>query len=327
MDILDEMKNENEKLEAKVAAAKAEKRTAALADAPVVEKRSEKLDWESIGQNMIEKRTVTIGSTAPVTIARQLAETLKAKMPILNYVNFAYGAGPNENIPVWGTEIGEPEEISEGGTLTEKTGAFKVITLTPVCWGMTVPVSQTALKFSAVDVAAEVEKGIQYSYSKKIANDLFNGTGSVKGILTLTGVNSVTAASATAVSITDMANLALAIKNVTDNGAIFINPSVYAAVTCNDASAKEKAWGNSFFNNKIIEGVPVVLASQMPSAMTTGSTVAVGGRFSDYSVAISGNLEIVEKGNVGKLVDNFDTNMYLAGTTPVPENFYKLCLA
>lgn len=297
----------------------------ALKDAPV-EKADEVKSFADVAKAFKEKRAVTLSGTGITDTVRQLVKVMTAKKPVLNYVKYFYGANAGTVVPVWGSALTRPVPVTENGTLTtDSSGALSASTLTLTPYGISIPVSDETLKLSAVSFESELQDILADAYSDAIAYQIFNGSGASGQFTAVTNVgHTVNAATASVISIKDIATLALDVADKTDSGVIFMNPAIYSAITVNEDSTKEKAWAKDLYNNKMIENVPVVLTSYAPSSTTAGDIIAIAGDFGNYAVATAGEMEITPKKTVGALTTTFDVAMYLAGKPVCANNFYGL---
>lgn len=324
MDTDEKLKRAEEKL-AEIRAAKKEmEQQRALKDAPI-EKES-LVNFADVAKAFKEKRAITLSGTGITDTVRELTKLMTAKKPILNYVKYFYGANAGTVVPVWGAATARPAPVSENGEITADTSsALSSTNLTLSAFATSLPVSDETLKLSGVALESELQEIFADAYADAIAYQIFNGSGSNGQFTAVSGVGNATMTAANAaISIVDIANLALAIGDKTDSGVIVMNPSVYSAITVDEDNTKQKAWAKDLFNNKVIENVPVILTSYAPSSTADNACLAIAADFKNYAVAMGGEMEITPKKTAGTLKTTFDVNMYLAGKPAVANNFYYL---
>jgi HK97 family phage major capsid protein len=308
------LKDEKEIRSAKELESKKEK---AFMDKPELENR--KSSFAEVAEAMKEKRTVTLSGTGMVNTVRELVKLMTPKTEILNKVRYFYGANKNTVVPVWGTAASRPAPVAEGGTITASNGNLGAKTLVPVAYATSFKVSQETLDLSAVDFEAELQGILADAYADAIAYQIFNGNGSngqFVGLANAASINEIHFAGETQ-TLADLANLALTLSDKTDAGVIFMKPTEYAKFVA-DTSDAHKVYREDLIRNKTIEGVPVFVTSYAPD----GSSFAAD--FSNYAVAVAGELRITPKENAGELAVTYDADMYLAGAPVIEGNFYVL---
>lgn len=298
----------------------------ALKNAPVRSNEPAVSSIADVAKAFQEKRAITLSGTGIVNTVRELVKVMQAKKPILNYVKYFYGENASTVVPVWGSAINRPAPLDEAGNITsDNANRLATTTLTLKNFATSIPVSDETLKLSAVAFQSELYQILADAYADCIAYEIFNGTGTdghFEGVVEKAG-NVVETATASAIKISDLSGLALTLADKTDNGVIFLNPAVYNEII-KDTSDPQKVYREDLIRNKTIEGVPVVLTSYAPASVADGSLVAVAGDFTNYAVAMAGELNIEPKKTAGTLVTTYDVNMYLAGKPVLANNFYAL---
>lgn len=282
--------------------------------------------FADIAKAFKEKRTITLSGTGVTTTMRELVKVMTAKKPVLSKIKFFYGATADTVVPVWGSSITRPLPVgADGKIIAESANPLSTSTLQVVPFATSIPVSNDTLKLSGVAFESELQNILADSYADLIAYEVFNGTGTGGHFKSVMNVgNTISAKTAGTISIADVANLALSVADKTDNAVIFMNPSIYSQITVNENDTREKAWGKDLFNNKVIEGVPVILTSYAPSATEAGSLAVVAGDFQNYACAVAGELHIEPKSTPSSLITTFDVDMYLNGKPVLESNFYGL---
>ena len=157
----------------------------------------------------------------PTTIARRIIKKVYDICPILER-STKYNVKGNLEIPyydvstttitvAWATEFQE---------LESNVGKFTNISLSGYLAGALSLISRSLINNSQFDIVGFVVDEMAYSIRRFIENVLLNGSGSVEGLSTLT--NSMTAASATALTADEVIKLKDNIKDVFQNNAIWI---------------------------------------------------------------------------------------------------------
>ena len=117
-------------------------------------------------------------------------------------------------------------------------------------------------------------------------------------------------------------NLGAIVLNAGDTGITFSEQIIVNGR--NDILPGIDVYRQELLLNKTIEGVKVILTSYAPTTLTTGSVIAVGGKFSDYAVALASSISIEPLRIVGNNVTYFQANYYFNGKPIVSNNFYAL---
>lgn len=313
----DEAKEQFETLRAK----KAELQKAeALRNAPKAESNGSSI--ADVAKAFREKRAITLSGTGVVNTVKELVKVMTAKKPVLNYVRYFYGENANTVVPVWGSNVNRPAPVDEAGNIvSDSTNRLGASTLTLKSFATSIPVSNETLKLSGIDFESEIYTILSDAFADAIAYEIFNGSGSdghFESVVSNAG-NVIEGN----LKISDLAGLALAVADKTDNGAIFMSPAVYNKFI-EDTSDAQKVYREDLIRNKLIENVPVVLTSYAPNSTAEGSLVCVAGDFTNYAVAMAGQIDIQPKTTAGSLITTFDCNLYMAGKPAVKDNFYAL---
>jgi len=315
----DEAKVQFEELRAK----KAEiEKQIAVQNAPQTRDNETVKSIADVAKAFQEKRAITLSGTGIVNTVRELVKIMSSKKTILEKVKYFYGENASTVIPVWGSSLTRPAPVTEGGNITaETTNPLGNQTLTTSAFAVSIPVSNETLKLSGVQFEAELQSILADTFSDAIAWEVFNGTGTGGHFTSvLTDDANIITSHATTLKIADLANLALSIADKTDNGCIFMPPTIYNTFIA-DTTDAQKVYREDLIRNKMIENVPIFLTSYAPSDITTGKKVAVAADFQNYAVAVAGELHIEPKKTAGTLTTTFDVDMYLAGKPTVAKNF------
>lgn len=312
-------KDEAEKKVNELRAKKADlERQLAAMNAPQAPVAGEKRSLGEVVNSAIEKRTaITLNGTGNTVTLSEIFTPAESKATVAGKVRYFYGPNADTKIPVLG---GAPEfiEIDENGDFTDKSPAYGAKTVSPKGFGCSIKVSDYAKKLSAGNLDSELRKSLGKSltnlvHKKVIAKAKETGviTQSVEGGLTLTGLQ----------------NLALAMRDKFDDGEIYMSSTVYTALIATATTEAEKVLVEGLIRDKMIEEVKVNFSSQMPTATSAGSLLAVGGRWDDMAVGIADQLDITPKVTAGSSTHTIDTICYMDVECVVPANFWKLSVA
>lgn len=275
--------------------------------------QEEKRSFAEVVKGAIEKRTaITLNGTGKVLSLSEVFKPAESKKPIAGLVSYFYGPNASTNIPVLGSAPAFTA-VTEGGTFADGSPALAVKTVTPTGYGTSIGVSDYAMKLSSANLDSELRKSLVDGMANLVAKSIIDEaddqvTQTVTGGLTFAG----------------LANLALAMKNKFDDGAIVMNSAVYTAIRATATGNEDKVYLEELIREKTIEGVKVIFSSDMPSATTSGSTLAIGGRWSDMAIGIADQLDITPKSAPASSLHYLDAICYVGAKCVVPANFWKL---
>lgn len=293
------------------------------ADAPKV------TDWRSVAEAMIQKRAITLSGTGNIETVMGLVKVAQSKNPLLAAARYFYGPNASTNIPVWSPTIATPSNYAEGVTdvSSDSTAVLGKTTLTPYAYISVLPVSNDTLKFSSVALESELPSIFGEVFSKAMHNGMITGNGTsrnMSGLFTqVPSGNQIACAAAGLPAMSDIVGLALQLQDFYDDGFIVMNPAVYSGLTLS-ANDYYSAYKEELIRNKTIEGIKVIITSTAPKTVAANDIVAVGGRMSDYAIAVASELEIVPLKKVGDNNTYFQACMYFNGAPIIASNFYAL---
>ncbi len=235
------------------------------------------------------REAVAKGSTFTGLIPRDVAHTIqekKAKIAKLRGYCTVHQATGDYTVYVEGDDV-SVAYVGEGSAITETTPSIKPIGLSALKLGALIKVSSEYIADLAVDVLGYLTDKIAKGFAEKEDNEILFGAGTtasktaMRGIDTGTDVASVTAASATVFTWTEVKKTIQALKAYRDNAILVMNSTTL------DAIHEFKDGSNYIFDQnteiKSIMGCPVVISDKMPSA-AAGKTVIIAGDFSYYHI-------------------------------------------
>jgi HK97 family phage major capsid protein len=285
---------------------------------------------DEIKKAMLEKRAITLNGTGLINQIRELAKVLQAKTPILERVKYFYGPNASTNIPVWNPSIATPSNYAEGATSvpSDTQAVLSSKSITPYAYVSVLPVSAESLSLGSVNLDSELPTIFADAYAQGFHNAILTGDGTgrnFKGIFTaVPTANKVACGASGNPKVADLVKLALTIQDYTDEGVIIMNPSIYSGIMADATTGVADLYKEELIRDKKIEGVPVILTSAAPSAITTGSVVATAGRLSDYAIGMASEISIEPIKKVGDTNTYFQAIVFANGTTIIDDNWYGL---
>jgi len=314
---LEELKTEKRAIEQEIA----------QANAPKSEERSVSL--EDIKKAMIEKRAITLNGTGAINQIKELFKELSKKKEILNLVRHFTGQNASTNIPVLSPGLATPATAAEGATniAVDNQAVLGNKSLTPHAFVSILPVSAETLALGSIDFDSELSAIFADAFADGFAKQVIQGDGTglnFKGLWTgLT--EKVLCAKTGAPTMNDLVNLALKIKDYTDDGLILLHSTIYSGITADTSTAGlVQVYREELVRNKTIEGVKVLVTGYSPSAIDAGSIVAVAGKMSDYGFALASEITIEPIKRVGDTNTYFQAIVFANGSKIVDKNFFGL---
>lgn len=312
---LEELKTEKRAIEQEIAQANVptEERTTSLAD---------------IHKAMIEKRAITLNGTGAINQIKELAKELSRKRAILDEVKYFFGQNASTNIPVWSPTLATPATAAEGATnvAVDSQAVLGNQSVTPHAFVSILPVSAEALTLGSVNLEAELPEIFADAFADGFAKQVIQGDGTGLNFTGLfTGLTeTINCANTGTVRMMDLVNLALTVKDFTDDAMIIMNQSVYSMAMAYASGGVADLYKEELIRTKTVEGVKVLLTGYAPSAITAGSTVAVAGRMSDYAFGLASEIIIEPIKKVGDTNTYFQAMIFGNGKKIINKNFFGL---
>ena len=220
------------------------------------------------------------GAIIPTTIANKIIKKVYDICPILERSN-KYNVKGNLDIPYYSESadgmitVAYQQEFVE---LTSNVGSVTKISLTGYLAGALTLISRSLINNAQFDITGFIVDHMAYAIKRFIEGELLNGTvGAVQGLSGLT--NTVTAASASAITADDVINLHDAIKDEYQGNAIWImSPATRTAVR-----KLKSETGYYLLNDDVstpfgtsILGKPVYVSDNMPEIADGGTAIYYG---------------------------------------------------
>lgn len=320
-ELMDTSKDVNEvrsRLDAKKEELRKAKMELAQMDAPKAEAETRSnLQEEFRKLARDEVRSITIGSTGNINQVKQLFNEVANTDELVDGASFFYGPNAATNIPVL-APLTDPSAYAEGATdVTVDTDAAVATTqIAPKAHVSVLPITAEMLEMGAVDIEAELSGIFQKTFKRVMHKEMLTGSGAntMTGLfVAATGAGVTTAGSvasnATAIKISDLVALALAVRGKDETYSIILNPSVYQGALADSTAGEDvKLYKESLIRDKSIEGVKVILDASAPSTFGAGKVLAVACPLSRYAIGVAGQI------NIEKISVKGDTNKYFQAT-------------
>lgn len=245
--------------------------------------------------NRAQNLTVTDnGAVIPTTIANKIIKKVYDISPILQR-STKYNVKGTLEIPYYDETAGAITVAyqDEFSPISANVGNFKTISLTGFLAGALSLISRSLINNSQFDIVSFVIDEMAEKIARFIEGELLNGTSSkVTGLSTLT--NSLTAASATAITGDELIQLQGQVKDVYQNGAIWImSPKTREAIRSlkdNEGRYLLQYDVTSAFGNRLL-GHDVYVSDNMPD-MAGGKTAIYYGDMSGLATKFNEELNI-----------------------------------
>ena len=299
----------------------------AQANAPI-SKEERSMALADVSKAMIEKRAINLNGTGAINQITELAKELSRKREILNHVIYFYGANAATNIPVLSPSLAIPGAFPEGvtGVPNDTTAALGVRQLTPHAFVSILPVSAETIALGSVNLEAELPGIFAEAFAEGFASQVLTGNGlgqNFQGIFT--GNTNIVNCDASGVpSVMDLVNLALTVKDHTDDAIIVMHPSVYSGIMGDATTGVAEMYKEELIRTKTVEGVKVLLTGFAPNSVAAGSAVAVAFRARDYAFGLASEIQIEPIKVVGATQTFFQAVVFGNGRRILDTNFFAL---
>lgn len=329
----DNLKAEQEKL-AEERRAFEQERAAKDANNPAHDDANQVSSWRDMVKAMSEKRSITLNGTGAINQINGLWDLIKQREPLLDRVSYFRGPNSQTQVAILSARPAIPSKVAEGATniTPDSTAGIGSKSLYPYTWAAVLPVTYEAVLYSISDIEQRIPALMAESFRTAMCNGMFVGDGSnstIKGIFASGSVaadNLIETASASAVSIKDLEDLALKVKDYdVAEPVIIMEPAIYSAIAAADANGYDFL-KEELVRNKSIEGIPVVLTGKAPSfAGASGGDIVVWcGDLKNYALAIADEVTIEPLKKVGDTNTYYQAVMAFTGDVVEPRNVFGL---
>jgi HK97 family phage major capsid protein len=300
----------------------------ALAEAPV-ERRSAS-SMEDLAKAMIERRAVTVSGNGAVEQVKEIIKELQAKTEVLKRVRYFTGPNASTNIPVFSPLPALPGAYAEGAdnVSPDAQAALGTKSLTPHSFVSILPVTAEALELNSANLEDELTQIFADVFAQAFHAQVLTGNGTglnFSGIFTgIPAANKIALAAAGMPKVKDLADLAMRLKDFSDNAAIVMHPAVYSGIMGDAAAGVADLYKEELIRNKRIEGVEIILTGAAPSSTASGSIVAVGGDLGRYGLAVAGEIQIDPRKKVGDTNTYFTASVFANGAKIIDKDWHAL---
>lgn len=300
--------------------------------------------WQQFAQAMIEKRALSLqdsklaagggeGTTAGtdtgrITQVSQLWDLIRQKEPLLDMVSYFNGPDWETQIPVLEARPAVPSEAGEGwdGSSPATADAIRsadiaVKKINPKTYVAILPITYEAAKFSFLNLESRIPGLLAEAYRTAMCAKVFAGIFNKDNV-----GNQIATASASAVSIKDLLDLALAMKD-TDiaNPVMVMNQGIYSAIAAANADGYDFV-KEELVRNKSVEGVKVILSGKAPvfGSASAGDIVVFGGDLKNFALGVADQISIEPLKKLGSSNTFYQSIAAFDGIMVQPKNVYGL---
>lgn len=236
------------------------------------------------------------GAVVPVTIANRIITAVKDLCPIYSRATI-YNVKGTLKVPVWGKAntthdiaVGYQEEFTD---ITADSGKFTSIDLSGYLAGALTLIGKSVANNAQVDVVSFIITEMSKAIAEFIEGELLNGTANkAQGVLSTT--NTVTAASAAAITADELISTQAAIKQAYQVNACWImHPDIFTSLRKLKDANNRYLLQDDFtgeFPYRLL-GKPVFVSDNMPK-MEAGKKAVLYGDLSGLSVNMRENVQI-----------------------------------
>lgn len=236
------------------------------------------------------------GAVVPVTIANRIITAVKDLCPIYSRATM-YNVKGTLKVPVWGKAntthdiaVGYQEEFTD---ITADSGKFTSIDLSGYLAGALTLIGKSVANNAQVDVVSFIITEMSKAIAEFIEGELLNGTANkAQGVLSTT--NTVTAASAAAITADELISTQAAIKQAYQVNACWImHPDTFTSLRKLKDGNNRYLLQDDFtgeFPYRLL-GKPVFVSDNMPK-MEAGKKAVLYGDLSGLSVNMRENVQI-----------------------------------
>lgn len=236
------------------------------------------------------------GAVVPVTIANRIITAVKDLCPIYSRATI-YNVKGTLKVPVWGKAntthdiaVGYQEEFTD---ITADSGKFTSIDLSGYLAGALTLIGKSVANNAQVDVVSFIITQMSKAIAEFIEGELLNGTANkAQGVLSTT--NTVTAASAAAITADELISTQAAIKQAYQVNACWImHPDTFTSLRKLKDANNRYLLQDDFtgeFPYRLL-GKPVFVSDNMPK-MEAGKKAVLYGDLSGLSVNMRENVQI-----------------------------------
>lgn len=336
---VEELEKRAQELKEKAEARKAEeeRKNVFYGDRKNTMKNEYRANWASIKDAILEKRSLSIQDnvlgdnvgtdTGRVSQISEIWDLIKQREPLMDRVSMFEGANWETQIPVLEARPAVPTKVSEGwdgnSPSANKDADIAVKKLTPETYVAILPITYEAARMSFANLEEKIPGLLAESYRTAMCNLMFAELFDDDNVAS---ANQIETASASAVGIKDLLDLALAVKD-TDAAepVLIINQEIYSAIAAAEGGVYDFV-KESLVRDKKIEDVPVVITGKAPkfSTASAGDIVAWCGDLKNFAFGIATQIQIDPIKKLGSSNTFYQAIAAWNGTVVQPKNVFGL---
>jgi HK97 family phage major capsid protein len=269
-------------------------------DSQAVARRGFSPGAQSVELRAMSKGTSSAGgATVPTGFLAEISKTLKLMAPVRSLARVINTeSGESLRLPKNNDTGNIGEIIGENVEQNEQDLAFSEIILGAYKYSSKlVRVSRELLEDTGVDLSGFLAEQLGERIGRAQEVDFLTGNGSSAPEGVITAASTTSAASATALGVSDLINLLAAIDPawLTNNGSVawMMHPSIWAAIRkLNDSTGRPLVGEVTTGANLNLLGYPVVLTNGMDSTIASTKKTVLVGAFNQYAIRDVGGVQL-----------------------------------
>lgn len=293
--------------------------------------------WAEVAKAMLEKRALSIQDnvlgdnvgthTGRISQIADVWDLIKQREPLMDKVSVFNGPNWETQIPVLEARPAVPTNVEEGWDDNDpsalKNADIAVKKITPVTHVAILPITYEAARQSFVGLEERIPGLLAESYRTAMCNLMFAELFDDDNVAS---ANQIETASASAVGIKDLLDLALAVKD-TDiaEPVLIINQEIYSAIAAAEAGVYDFV-KEELVREKKVEDVPVIITGKAKkfSTASAGDVVAWCGDLKNFAFGIADQIEIEPIKKLGSSNTFYQSIAAFNGAVIQPKNVYAL---
>ena len=293
--------------------------------------------WQEVAKAMVEKRALSIQNnvlgdnvgtdTGRVSQIQDVWDLIKTREPLLDKVSVFEGPNWETQIPVLEARPAVPTKVSEGwdnnSPSATKDTDIAVKKITPETYVAILPITYEAAKMSFANLEEKIPGYLAESYRTSMCNLMFSELFKSANVA---AANQIETASASAVGLKDLLDLALAVKDTDIAEPIMIlNQEIYSAIAAAEGGVYDFV-KESLIREKKVEDVPVLITGKAPKFSTASAedVVVWCGDLKNFAFGIADQISIEPIKKLGSSNTFYQSIAAFNGTVVQPKNVFGL---
>lgn len=300
-------------------------------------KNEYRADWAEVKNALLEKRALSIQAnvlgdnvgtdTGRVSQISEVWDLIKQREPLMDKISVFEGSNWETQIPVLESRPAVPTKVSEGwdGNSPDatKNTDIAVKKITPDTYVSVLPITYEAARMSFANLEEKIPGYLAESYRTAMCNLVFT---EIFKTANVAAANVIETASASAVGLKDLLDLALAVKD-TDIAEpyMILNQEIYSAIAAAQGGVYDFV-KESLIRDKKVEDVPVIITGKAPkfSTASEGDIVVWCGDLKNFAMGIAQQIEITPIKKLGSSNTFYQAIAAFNGTVVNPKNVFAL---